>query len=588
MAEPSSLTLDDYSAILRRRRWSFLVPAIVVLAASVAVAFGLPSVYRSKATILVEQQDIPAELVQSTVTSYAGERIELVSQRVMTTENLGRIIEQHDLYPELRAAFDLPTAVAQMRTDTTREMITAQFSDPRSGRPTSTTIAFAVSFESPSPVLAQKVTEDIASLYLEENLRGRTRTAQESTNFLEQESRKLGAEIEELEERISRFKEKYGDRLPEVMSLNLDIMQRTEERLRSTAQEIRTLEEQAIYLSSELAQMDPYAAVYSATGARVMSPADRLKALEAEYVGIASRYSSSHPDRAKLEREMASLRAIVGGGGDSRDLRRRLGEQQSELDALRDRYSSEHPDVKRLEREIQVTRQRLASSGQQGSGRQVADADNPAYIQIQARLSAADANLESLRRTQSELQDDLKEYERRILESPQIEQEYNRLLRSQVNLVNAYNEINAKLNTARIAETLETESRGERFSLLEPPYVPTTPYRPDRIAILFFGFVLAIGSGVGNLAFREATDQRLYGARALQAMTGEPPLALIPLIKTEDDRRARRRRILIGGLGAVSGLVAVLFIIHVFVAPLHELWPSALGESADQTNLEIE
>ncbi len=587
MAEPSSLTLEDYSAILQRRRWSFLLPAIVVLAASMAVAFGLPSVYRSKATILVEQQDIPADLVQSTVTSYAGERIELVSQRVMTTENLGRIIEQHDLYPELRANFGLPTAVAQMRTDTAREMITAQFSDPRSGRPTSTTIAFSVAFESPSPVLAQKVTEDIASLYLEENLRERTRTAQESTSFLAQESSKLGAEIEALEERISRFKEQYGDRLPEVMRLNLEIMQRTEERLRSTAQEIRTLEEQAIYLSSELAQIDPYAAVYSATGARVMSPADRLKALEAEYVGIASRYSSSHPDRAKLEREMASLRAIVGGG-DSRDLRSRLGEQQSELNALRDRYSSEHPDVKRLEREIQATRQRLASGGQQSGGSQVADADNPAYIQIQARLSAADANLASLRRTQAELQDDLKEYERRILESPQIEQEYNRLLRAQVNLVDAYNEINAKLNTARIAETLETESRGERFSLLEPPYVPTTPYRPDRIAILFFGFVLAIGGGVGNLAFREATDQRLYGARALQAMTGEPPLALIPLIMTDEDRKGQRRRILMVGLGVASGLIAILFVIHLFVTPLQELWPGAPEDSADAAYHEIE
>lgn len=576
-----ALTLDDYFAIISRRKWQFILPAVIVLATAATVAITLPAVYRSTATILIEQQEIPTDLVKSTVTSYAGERIEIISQHVMTTENLARIIEEYDLYPKLRKEVDLGAAVDRMRSDIVREMMNAEFADQKSGRPTSATIAFTVSFDSPSPSLAQQVAQEIASLYLEKNLRERTKTAQESTSFLEQESRKLGDSVAEIEEKLALFKEKFGDRLPELMKLNLDFMQRTEDRLRTTAQEITSLEEQAIYLASELALMDPYSAVYSSSGERVMKPADRLKALEAEHVAIASRYSAAHPDRIKIEREIASLRGIVGNT-DSRDLRLRLNEQQSELSLLLDRYSPDHPDVKRLEREIGMTRQRLLSKGTGPGDSRVSDADNPAYIQLQARLSAAEAKLASLRSVQSDLESSLREYEQRILQSPQIEREYSTLVRDHENAVNTYNEINSKLNAARLAETLETESRGERFSLIDPANLPSQPYSPDRIAIFFFGFVLAIGSGVGNVAFREATDQRLYGPRAVQAITGFAPLALIPLMITREDRAAHARRTRAIVVLALLTLATLMVIVHVLVAPLDSLWSSSSSDTEKQ------
>lgn len=577
-----ALSLDDYVSILKRRKWQFVLPVLLVMSAAAVVAMTLPAVYRSTATILIEQQEIPTDMVQSTVTSYAGERIQVISQHVMTTENLGRIIEAYDLYPELRQGTDLGAAVATMRSDIVREMINAQFADPRSGRPTSATIAFSVSFDSPSPLLAQQVAQEIASLYLEKNLRERTRTAQESTSFLEQESRKLGDEVSQIEERLALFKEEHGDRLPELMKLNLDLMQRTEDRLRSTAQEMSSLEEQAIYLASELALLDPYSAVYSSSGQRVMKPADRLKALEAEYVGIASKYSAAHPDRIKIEREMASLRGIVGDT-DSRDLRRRLSEQQSELSSLLERYSPDHPDVKRLEREIGMTRLRLSSSiGGSGESR-VSDADNPAYIQLQARLSATESKLASLRQVQSDLESSLRDYEQRILQSPQIERAYSSLVRDHETAVNSYKEINAKLNSARLAETLETESRGERFSLIDPANLPGQPYSPDRIAIFFFGFVLAIGSGVGNVAFREATDQRIYGPRAVQAITGSPPLALIPLVVTLEDRAAHAKKTRAIVVSALALLMVVMAIVHVLVVPLDSLWANPSEDMESNT-----
>ena len=47
------------------------------------------------------EQEIPEELVSSTVTGYAAERIQILSQRILTTKNLLNIINRNDLFSEI-------------------------------------------------------------------------------------------------------------------------------------------------------------------------------------------------------------------------------------------------------------------------------------------------------------------------------------------------------------------------------------------------------------------------------------------------------------------------------------------------------
>ena len=61
-------TLSHYLAMLRRRKWQALGVMAMILLVSIAVAFGLPPVYRSTATILIEQQEMPQALVRPTIT----------------------------------------------------------------------------------------------------------------------------------------------------------------------------------------------------------------------------------------------------------------------------------------------------------------------------------------------------------------------------------------------------------------------------------------------------------------------------------------------------------------------------------------
>ena len=136
----------DYMKILKRRKWSLILPALLVFLTAVAVALALPSIYKSTSTILIEEQDIPADFVMATVTSYVEQRLQSINQRIMSYTRLSEIIQRFDLYPELRDKRTAEEIVEQMIEDTALEPVSTEVVDRRTGRPMSATIAFTVSY----------------------------------------------------------------------------------------------------------------------------------------------------------------------------------------------------------------------------------------------------------------------------------------------------------------------------------------------------------------------------------------------------------------------------------------------------------
>ncbi len=568
--------LGEYLEILVRRKKQFFLPALLILLASVGLAFGLPSIYRSEATILIEQQEIPDDLVRSTVTSFAGERIQIISQRVMTTKNLSRIIEEYGLYEDERKSESMAVLVEEMREEIDLEMISADVVDPRSGRPTTATIAFKVAYSGESPRLTQKVANELVSLYLDENMKQRTAHAVETSSFLTEEADKLQVLVKELESSLADFKEKNINNLPNLQQLNIQLMERAERDLKDKQQQIRNLEERRIYLQSELVQMDPTSKLYSADGTRVMSSADRLQSLEAEYVSLSSRYSSSHPDLIKMKREIAALKKETGAVGNVNEIRRKLTDLKSKMAVLRDRYSKAHPDVKKLQREIDMNEELLrASKGNKRKKRRKivsGTADNPAYIQLQTQLKAADSEIRSLRESVVEIEAKLTDYENRLLQSPQVERKYLDLTREYENTLGKFQEIKAKQFQAELAESLERESKGERFSLIEPPQLPEEPDKPNRIAIFFLGFVFSLAGGFGTVAMAESMSDAVRSPKALMAITNAPPMIVIPYIEIAADRTRKRYQLAGFALLTLIAAVGVVVLLHNFFMPLDVAW----------------
>jgi polysaccharide biosynthesis transport protein len=566
------LTIADYFSILKRRRWQFVVPTLLLLILAVAVAVLIPAIYRSEAIILIEQQEIPQDLVRSTVTSYADKRVQTISQRVMTTSNLGEIIKKYDLYADERKRFTLSTVVEEMREDISLEMISADVVDPRSGRPVSATIAFTLAFLNESPGNAQKVASELVSLFLNENAKERRALAKEATVFLTGESAKLGERMSTLEGELEQFKEQHSNSLPEMQSLNVQFLQSAEKDLDRNRQEIRALDERIVYLEAELVQVNPYSDLYSASGERVLSSADRLKTLETNYVSLQARYSSDHPDVVATLRELDALRQETGGRAGVGDLQRSLTHLKGELAALTDRYSADHPDVKRKQREIAALQQRIATAPrgtERVEGNQ--DADNPAYVQLHAKLKVARIDRQALLRTRDDLQEEVDDLKARLTAAPKVEREYRELVRDYENATLKFQEIRAKQLEAQLAESLEAKSKSERFVLIEPPLRPEEPDSPNRIAILIMGILLALFGGAAYVGLRESADDSVHGMRDIVRVTGQLPLAAVVNIATHRDIVERRWHQVAVAAGVIVLIGGSLLAVHLTYLPLDVL-----------------
>lgn len=576
--EPTALpapgaSLAERAAVLRRRVRPMLGAFVVTLAVTLVTAFAWPARYRSAGIVLIEQQEVPEDFVRAAVTSFADQRVRMISQRVMTTANLLEIIDKYDLYPERRRREPREKLLERMRGDIGLEMISADVVDPRQGRPTKATIAFTVSFESQSAAQAAKVANELTTLYLNENLQTRKQQAAETSGFLKAEAERVGAELADIDRRIANFKSEHADALPELSAVNIQLMTRADEELRGIETRVNSLSQQIVYLDAQLAQIDPTSMSYSSDGQRVLGSTDRLKLLRTQLASSAALYGAAHPDVRRLQREIAGLEQQAGENDIGNDLVRQLTEAKAGLAQARERYSASHPDVRRLERLVAAMEDAMRQSTRTAASLQrIENPDNPAYIQIKAQREAAMNERASLRGQQAELRSRIADFEQRLADSPSVEREYSVLLRDLQGAQMKYQEVRQKQMAAQVAENMETEQKGERFTLIEPPLVPEEPASPNRPLVLGLGLVLALGSAIGLPLLLESVDGRVRGRRDLLELVSVPPLAVIPWIRTEEEQIARRRHWRLGLATTAAAGVAGLLLLHLLWRPLDVVW----------------
>ena len=573
----SGKSLSDWLSIIKRRRWAMLVTMGMLSIITILIAFLFPATYRSSATILIEQQEIPQDFVRSTITTFADQRLQVIQQRVMTYTNLFQIIDKFNLYPEMLEKEPREVVLEEIRDAIALDIISADVIDPRSGRPTQATIAFNLSFDNRSPDRSHKVANELMSLFLDENIKQRTKKAKEATVFLEEEANKLEEQIATLEENLAEFKKGNVEKLPELVSMNITLMDRTDQEIKQVDQQLRTLKERKIYLESELAQMNPAEALYSDQGDRLLGTNDRLKVLRIQLAQISGVYSEDHPDISRLKREIQALEAEQGNSSDgSKDIRTQLQLLKQQLQEAELKYSSDHPDVKSLRRSIRSMEQSLASSTYNSAYPTRAEISNPAYSQLLAQLDAANAEINSLRISRSSLQTKIGNLEQRLLDSPEVERKYRGLAREYDTARAKYIDVKAKLSEAKIGESLEMGKQSEKFTVIEPPLFPQQPVSPNRPAILLLGILLSAAVAFGVALFREMLDDAVYDRSTVLALTGLMPIAVLPSMYTVDElAKTRSYKIIIVMLGLIA-IGILLWLVHMFYLPLDVLYYKVL------------
>jgi len=567
--EEKQMSLNDYLRIIQRRKRHFLIPAAVTMALMLVIAMVWPATYRASATILIEEQEIPQDLVRSTITSYANQQIKVITQRIMTLSNIMTIVEKYGLLDESELKRTPRTEIAEkFQKNVGLDLVSAEVMDPRLGRPTEATIAFTLSFDHRSPDVSQKVTNELVNLYLNENLKTRTEKTATTTGFLKNEADTLHNRIRDLEQQLSNFKQENEGALPELYQYNLNVIERSDAELQDARARIGELDKRRLELMANMAQISPYAPTELPTGEKVLNDHDRLKALESEYRAKSAVYSDQHPDVLRLRREIDSLKNILGVGSDSETQAKQIKLEQDKLAQMQQTYQADHPAL--------IQQQRLVAT-LQGASRPstiASDirADNPAYVLLDTQLKATDAEIKVLDQRIADLQQKIARFESHLSKAPDVERKYSELTRDLQTTTAKYQEITAKQMEAGLAQNLETERKGERFNLIEPPTRPDQPQSPNRIAIVLIGVLLAAVVGFAAVAIAEMLDEGIRGERELIELLGITPLASVPYITIAEEQTSPRTRLQVAIASIALGFIALLLTIHLAFKPLDVLW----------------
>jgi len=558
------MELGDYLAVLGRRKISFSLTFLAILISGLVIAFTLPSIYRSEATILIERADIPQDLVATTVTGYVQERIEGIRQRLVTYENMVALAEKQNLFPEMQANGDISNMVIKIRQSISVAMV-----DIKSGNTKNTsTVAFTVGFEANNAATAQKVAEELAEQYLEANKRARSEQTADVSEFLEQEAERLRQEISQLEKSLAEFKQEQSSQLPELLSINMRLYEKTEGQIDGTKDRIFRLEDKIIALESELSLTDPRKAVRTDDGKIVQSPSERLSGLASEYLQARVKYAPSHPDVVRLRREIQALGSQSSDAAKVSDLVNKLTLLQSQLLDAQQKYASEHPDVLKVKKSIAAVENQLRNINLIDNSESTftnVPADNPRYVALKTQLDTTRSNLEIEKVKLGQYAAKLQEYEKRLFQTPIVERDYQELTRDYGNAKKKYTELRNKQMEARLAEQLEAGEKSERFVLEGAAFYPTSPVSPNRLGIALLSIMMAFGGGIGAIGLAEFRDGSVRGSKGVYSAFGALPIVVIPYIENKADISRQKKSKLIWMSVILIGVILAVVSLYMFL-----------------------
>jgi len=534
-------TFSDLAAMFRRQFKTMAYIACPLLAAFVGVALGWPAAYQSTGVIRIDQR---LARDNRAIDTYAEYYVQTLSAQVFTGNNIRQWIDDYGLYAE-ESSWGFPAKAREVRANLRTSIITTPVLDPISGRERDIVTGFDVSYRSRSPAEAQQVASAASDAFLAVNRRTRQARGQSEIDFFRQEVETYRTQIAEVEARLAEFKERNNRRLPELVQINMNAMDRVESDLESTQLQIDTLKRERVILQSELNQIP------TTSDAAI----EQLVSLQNEYVRLTSIYQDTHPNLISIRRQIDTLSNTVDTAAAIPILRQQQEETARALAETRRTYSDDHPDVRALIRSESALEERIAAlsaQGQSAGARPDVASTNDLYVQLDTQVKAIDTQILGLTDRVDNLRQRRDEYQTLLLETPQVERESQELLRDLANARQLYEETQEQQRQAELGLALQQSESSEQLVLVQAPGVPQSPAWPPRLPLILLGTILALGLGVGIATIREVTTSAVRGSRDTLEICGAPPIAIVPTMRNRATRVIRR----IEASGFLAGVAA--------------------------------
>jgi polysaccharide chain length determinant protein (PEP-CTERM system associated) len=477
--------------IARRRFVLFTVPFFLGWLVVWLASWVIPPQYESTTLILVEQPTMPKDYVTPNISDDLQERLQSISQQILSRTRLLHIIDQYGLYKEAHVDPNPDEKVEAMRKHIkidvvrdTRDQITA----------------FNVSYLAKNAAVAQEVTGELTNLFINENLEVRQQQSEDTTKFLESQLEAARASLASQEQRIRDFQAGHAGELPTQVASNLQILAGMQSQLHNEEDSLNAARQQHVYLQT---LEDQYR--------NMQSPA---KGADGTPVGVAG-----------LDDQLQHLRA--------------------QLADLLAHYTEQHPDVKKVKDQIARTEkmrdQALAASQ---SGKVVAIDPTKASVlaPVESQLRSNDVEIGNRERAVAQLKAKVDEYQGRLNAEPAREQQLADLTRGYDQSKSTYNDLLKKRNESEMATRMELQQQGERFRVVDPPSYPVRPEFPNRLKFCGIGLAFGLMLGVATAAVAEKLDPRMHNSKEIVKLVPAPVLSEIPPILTAKETGMLKRQ----------------------------------------------
>lgn len=496
--------LADYWAIVVRRRWAILLPLFLCWVVVWTASWFIPSTYKSESLILVEQQKVPEQYVVPNVTVSLQDRLQSMTQQILSRTRLQATIDRFHLYEVRRGPGSLVPAgdaVEQMRKDIKIELVNS------AARPGQLT-AFKLAYSAGSPQLAQQINSELTTLFIEENLRLQQELSEGTTAFLQSQLTEARAKLEEQEAKVRAFKAEHLGDLPSQAETNVQILSGLQTQLQSTQRALDGAMQQKLYLESLQQQYQSAAQTNTITD----DPSDQ-------------------PLQA-IAKELTSLRHQLT------DAESRLTEEHPDVIALKDKIAKTEKQKKDLEAEVasHPVTPKTASTTDPAAG-DAPRATTPTMMQMQSQLKSVKLEIENYQMHTKELESQIATYRARLNLTPQTEQRLADVSRGYEESKANYNSLLQKQNQSQLATSLEQRQQGEQFRVLDPPSLPSRPASPNHLLLSLGGMMAGAALGLGLAVVLEMMKAVVRHEKDLDGLIPTRVLVGIPHLSAPGEDR---------------------------------------------------
>jgi succinoglycan biosynthesis transport protein ExoP len=468
----------DYLSVLQRRKWWLVVPAVLSVFVGLALVRYLPKEYRSSTTLGVSAPMVSPALVNPSASFDNEERLRAISQQLLSVPILDRVVTEEKLQSDV---------AKDVQIGRLRRAIEIYAPPTVPGAETRRFDTFIVSYSDEDPARAQRITNRLARVFVDENSRSRTERAEDTSAFISTELQASKVRLTGLEARLRQAKEAYMGQLPEQTPANLQMLGGLHQQLEANATAFR-------------------------------GEQDRLTMIERQITALRQGQSD------------VQLLARIGGGGPS-SAQSRVNALERELTAAQMQYTDKHPEIQRVRTELAQAKREAAAEAERGSEEASKVEADPIYRQLMADRETTERRIQELQRAARDVQAQITRYQARVEAAPMVEQQLATVQRDFDLERQQYAELSNKLRTSSIAESVERNRSGEQFTVLYSASYPSTPTKPVLWRVMFMSIMSGICLGIALVFGCEYFDRSVHDIRQLRDEFNLPVLGEVTRIQ---------------------------------------------------------